>query len=536
FLGTPQYDQVYFIDIDEEESIYAAGQTTGSYPVTRGTYSNPNSAQFIHKLTTELDSTFFSTVFGSGTPVPNISPTAFLANECGNLFLSGWGGVTNERNTPTTNVGNTFNLPITPDALNPSTDGSDFYLMVLSADGSELLYATYYGSTNNGGDHVDGGTSRFDKRGIVYQATCSCGGSVDDFPTTLGAWSTINNGVNAAGDERCNNAAFKFDLATLKARFITSEEDGGNIGIERGCVPLDILFTNTSTGGEEAFWDFGNGITSNEEDSLLVRYETPGVYPVTLIVRDENTCSVEDTFISTIQVFDEEVTISDNVRICEGSSAQIFAEGGVSYRWSPEVGLDNTSISNPIASPATGTTYEVEITTPNGCIKTASVAVAVDRLIVEDFEVVETFNCSGYSTFEFINNTIYQGDFLWDFGDGSTSNERNPTHFYSEEGTYTVNLAIDEICVVEKEVELEAIEAFFPNVITPNGDGLNDVFQLESPGDIDLTIVSRNGSPVYEYTRYSNDWDGGDFPSGVYYYTARLQNGTTCKGWVQVIR
>lgn len=44
----------------------------------------------------------------------------------------------------------------------PSTDGSDFYLMVLSADGSELLYGTYYGSSGPEGDHIDGGTSRFE--------------------------------------------------------------------------------------------------------------------------------------------------------------------------------------------------------------------------------------------------------------------------------------------------------------------------------------------------------------------------------------
>ncbi|MEQ9208432.1 MAG: hypothetical protein RLN96_01120, partial [Pseudomonadales bacterium] len=66
FLGTISYDQTYFIDIDETQSIFAFGQTTGNYPITPGIYNNLNSSQFIHKLTRNLDSTLFSTVFGSG--------------------------------------------------------------------------------------------------------------------------------------------------------------------------------------------------------------------------------------------------------------------------------------------------------------------------------------------------------------------------------------------------------------------------------------------------------------------------------------
>ncbi|MEM6831017.1 MAG: hypothetical protein AAF551_10930, partial [Bacteroidota bacterium] len=50
YMGTADYDQVFFIDIDDTQNIYATGQTSGAYPVTAGAYSNPNSSQFIHKL------------------------------------------------------------------------------------------------------------------------------------------------------------------------------------------------------------------------------------------------------------------------------------------------------------------------------------------------------------------------------------------------------------------------------------------------------------------------------------------------------
>ena len=127
FLGTNEYDQSYFLDLDPDGNVYAFGQTRGVYPVTDTVYSNPLSGQFLHKLSPDLSTSLLSTVVGSGSGIPDISPTAFLVNECGNIFLSGWGGDINGM-VPKYNGGNTFNLPITAEAYQRNTDGSDFYL------------------------------------------------------------------------------------------------------------------------------------------------------------------------------------------------------------------------------------------------------------------------------------------------------------------------------------------------------------------------------------------------------------------------
>ncbi len=81
-------------------------------------------------------------------------------------------------------------MPITSDAYQKTTSGSDFYFMVLNGDATELVYSTYLGG-NSSKTHVDGGTSRFDKYGIVYHAVCSgcqfgnaTGQATSDFPTT----------------------------------------------------------------------------------------------------------------------------------------------------------------------------------------------------------------------------------------------------------------------------------------------------------------------------------------------------------------
>ena len=72
---------------------YVFGQTKGNYPVTAGVYSNPGSAQFIHRLKPSLGTTIFSTVIGSGSSTINLVPTAFNIDDCLNILLSGWGGM-----------------------------------------------------------------------------------------------------------------------------------------------------------------------------------------------------------------------------------------------------------------------------------------------------------------------------------------------------------------------------------------------------------------------------------------------------------
>ena len=107
-------------------------------------------------------------------------------------------------------------MPLTADAYQKTTDAYDFYLAVFSKNFEELQYATYFGGMSNGStdahEHVDGGTSRFDKKGIMYQSVCAGCGGQSLFPTTPGAWSNKNEAKN------CNNALFKFDFENLNRK------------------------------------------------------------------------------------------------------------------------------------------------------------------------------------------------------------------------------------------------------------------------------------------------------------------------------
>ncbi|NDC72980.1 MAG: hypothetical protein EBZ62_05930, partial [Sphingobacteriia bacterium] len=70
-------------------------------------------------------------------------------------------------------------------------------------------------------------------------------------------------------------------------------------------------------------------------------------------------------------------TVSSDTSIYPGQSVQLQATGGVSYAWSPSVGLSSTSISNPVASPQQTTTYSVVITNGFGCTQTLQVEVTI---------------------------------------------------------------------------------------------------------------------------------------------------------------
>lgn len=537
FLGTSQYDQVFFIDLDENENVYAFGQTMGNYPVSEDVYSNTNGSQFIHKLDNSLQSTIFSTVFGSGSRQPNISPTAFLVNECDNIFLSGWGGQVNS-GIRSVNNGNTFNMPITEDALFRNTDGSDFYLMSLSVDGKALLYGTYFGGFNTQtGDHVDGGTSRFDKRGIIYQSVCSCGGATDNFPTTPGAWSNVNRGVNSAGVPRCNNAAFKFDLATLKARIGTNTVLRDQQGINSGCIPLTIVFTNNSVGGQRFEWNFGDGTTSEEPIEVLHTYEEPGMYTVTLTAWDDNTCTKQDITFQTISVFENNFSISEPFQICEGEQVTLSASGSETYEWTTMSGTTISRESSVDVAPTQTSVYQVLAIDGNSCVFKDSVKVTVIPQKVMDFDVVYNNNCGQEPFLTFQNRSLDELDFLWDFGDGTTSESQSPNYKFSEFGTYNINLtAIGVDCVVDREKEVLYQDFFIPNVFTPNGDGKNDNFEIISYQQIDISIFDRNGVVVFSKANYRGNWNGSGLPAGVYYYDLSFPNGEVCNGWVHLLR
>ncbi|MCC6818235.1 MAG: SBBP repeat-containing protein, partial [Bacteroidia bacterium] len=218
FIGTSAYDQTYFVKVDKYGKPFVFGQSEGQHARSPNVFGVDGSRMFLKKLDLNCTAIELQTVFGGTNKLrPDISPTALLVDECERIFIAGWGGI----NLGGFTGGGTTNMPITSDAYQKSTDGEDFYLAVFSKGFNELQYATYIGGKStpsvSAHEHVDGGTSRFDKKGVVYQSVCAGCGGQSLFPTTQGVWSKTNNSRN------CNNALFKFDFENLNRKPIAKD-------------------------------------------------------------------------------------------------------------------------------------------------------------------------------------------------------------------------------------------------------------------------------------------------------------------------
>ena len=177
-FGTNNYDQAYFVQVDAIGQVYLFGQSIGNKPVSAGTYSDsPQAGQFVACYAPALDELVWHTRIGDpgNAGSIDISPTAFLVSDCGEIYMSGWGGSTNN-SSPFIFTSGTNGMPTTDDAFQTSTNDGDFWLGVMNPGGTELSYATFLGGGTSA-DHVDGGTSRFDKDGTVYQAMCGAAGT-----------------------------------------------------------------------------------------------------------------------------------------------------------------------------------------------------------------------------------------------------------------------------------------------------------------------------------------------------------------------
>jgi gliding motility-associated-like protein len=374
YYGSNEYDQIFFIDLDRQNNCYLFGQTEiqDSSFIENAQWSVPGSGQFVSKIYYDLTDRYYSTVFGSGNGI-NISPTAFLVDLCNKMYLAGWGGAVNNLGILDNNAGYTNDMPISSDAFQGTTsDSSDFYIMVIEDDASGFVYGSYFGGDLSS-EHVDGGTSRFDRKGKIYQAICAgCGGN-SDLPTEpSGVVSPINN-------SSCNLGVFKMEF---ELPYVLADFEPPSLG----CAPITHNFVNTSVfqSSSNFTWNFGDGNESNEVNPSHT-FQEAGNYQVQLIVDDNATCNFSDTISKTVLVIGDTSYSLPEITICQGESQQIGflpnPDTSFSYSWYPEDGISNISSSNPFANPTQSTSYYLMIS--NGiCIDTAFQAVYVNSPIV----------------------------------------------------------------------------------------------------------------------------------------------------------
>lgn len=320
YFGSDKYDQSYLVDVDQNDFVYCFGQTLGNFILPDSVYKNENSAQFLTKFSPNLNALKAITLIGDGKKEINIVPSALMISNCNEIYISGWGGSTNNKANGI--IGSTINLPVTSDAYQKTSDSSDFFFLVLEPNFKSLKYATFFGGSTLE-EHVDGGTSRFSRDGTIYQAVCGgCGGS-SAFPVSPGAYSEKNNSTN------CNLVLIKMDISKLNAELKFTRDTNY-------CEDSPITLFNESNGGKEYEWIYPDGTTSNSYNGNFL-FPDSGNYVVQLVAIDSSQCPYRDTAAIDVNILMyPKIEFDIDTFLCEESQLKIKTIGGPidsNYTW-----------------------------------------------------------------------------------------------------------------------------------------------------------------------------------------------------------
>jgi len=185
-------------------------------------------------------------------------------------------------------------------------------------------------------------------------------------------------------------------------------------------------------------------------------------------------------------------------------------------------------------------TYLVTVTDTNGCVDTTSILVTAEPKPTASFTLETSPACEGISA-DFTNLSIGASSYLWNFGDGEQSTEINPTHTFPYGNTYVIILTAYSLgsCSDTTSFPITAgdFESYFnlipPTVLTPNGDGMNDLFKVDLPSEVSnctsIQVFNRWGMKVYDSYGQNSGWGGrttaGEMvPEGTYFYIIEINS------------
>ena len=309
----------------------------------------------------------------------------------------------------------------------------------------------------------------------------------------------------------------------------------------------DFLELNIS-GGNDYVW-LSHEISGITDSILTINPDTTSLYYVR--ANGVNGCFVLDSVKVTVNSLPQIGVMSDTL-ICEGSNAYLWATGGVNYSWSPSSYLNQTVGREILSTPENPITYKVIVKDENNCVDSAETSIGLNVNPIADFSYNYFPSCSGFEV-QFRDSSLLSDSYRWFFGDGVVSSEANPYHIF-DFGTNVSTVFIvgnNEICFDSLKIDFkwkkisEFIDVFSPNIITPNGDGLNDCFEVFVPEEFvectNYEVYNRWGMRVYDTKEFSDDFCGinayneKEVSTGTYYYTIEIGD-YVLNGFIQLER
>ena len=301
-----------------------------------------------------------------------------------------------------------------------------------------------------------------------------------------------------------------------------------------------------ATGGTQYSWRGPNGFTSTGSPSAIenIQLLQAGKYYVDVL--NAAGCLTKDSTVVAINTRPQAATAFTNATICAGDSVQLAASGGLTYLWIPAAGLSDATIFNPKASPVATTEYSTVVSNQFGCNDTVRTLVTIvqkpianagpDKIIIQGQQVQLTGsindngNSIAWSPVTFIDDIYSLQPFVNPPGDLE----------FVLKATSNFGCGVSSDTVFVKVFR----DIFVPNAFSPNGDGVNDTWNIPAlaayPG-YEISVYNRWGQKVFNTRSMLKAWDGKlngkPLPVGAYNYFINMGSGLNqLKGTVLIIR
>ncbi|MCO5269853.1 MAG: gliding motility-associated C-terminal domain-containing protein [Brumimicrobium sp.] len=398
-----------------------------------------------------------------------------------------------------------------------------------------------------------------------YTYNWSPSGGSDALATNLGEGTYT---VTVTDDAGCSST----ESITINANHPLPILDA-NAASNHVCIGGDIELTVSITNGvtpDNYNWTGPNGFTSSDQNPTIPNADSNAEGTYTVSVTSADGCiSAASTITITMS---DQPSVDANAlsqSVCEGDQIFLTATTDVtdpvSYSWTGPNGF-TSAFQNPIitnASTDNAGTYEVTVTTPEGCSSDIDQVTIVINPLPNVGNITETNanGCSNESLTLNVSNPQNNYTYYWEF-DNHVVNQgtsHNTSANSDGSGDYYIYAQTDEGCTALAQiihVTLEPCDITIVETFSPNNDGSNDYFHignLESYPNTEVWIYTRWGLEVYHNENYLNDWDGtsqsklnvtgNELPEGTYFYVVKLggpegqkNSGKEYKGYVYIKR